>query len=83
VVNQTNVGVSPPEGHLKSIYHKLRTQVGCHRPADYLPRVDVEDEGQVEKTLPGMDVGYVPRVQILFGAAAAKFLFTRSGAGVA
>src|SRR5215208_3057238 len=61
VVNQTNVGVSPPEGHLKSIYHELRSQMGCHRPADYFPRVDIQDEGQVEKALPGMDVGYVRR----------------------
>src|SRR5436190_15918146 len=65
MMDQTNVGVSPPEGHLQSIYHKLTTQMGCHRPADYSPRVDVEYEGQVEKTLPGIDVGYVRRPDLV------------------
>jgi hypothetical protein len=59
MVDQTNVGVSPPESHLKSIYYKLRAQVGCHRPADYLPRVDIQDESEVEKALSGIDGGYV------------------------
>jgi hypothetical protein len=65
VVDQTNVGVSPLESHQKSIYHKLCAQVGCHRPAYYLPRVDIQDESQVEKALPGMDVGYVRRPEPL------------------
>src|SRR5436305_1387883 len=65
MMDQTSVGVSPPEGHLQSIYHKLTTQMGCHRPADYSPRVDVEYEGQVEKTLPGIDVGYVRRPDLV------------------
>jgi hypothetical protein len=58
VLDQTHAGVSPPEGRFQSIYHKLCTQVSCYQPADYSPRVDVEDEGQVEETLPGMDIGY-------------------------
>ena len=58
-MNQSGIGLSSPESHLKSIYHELGAQVVSHRPTYHLPGVDIEYEGEIQKALPGVDVGDV------------------------
>jgi len=49
VVNQSGIGLSSPESHLKSIYLELGAQVISHRPTYHLPGVDIEYEGEIQK----------------------------------
>src|SRR5206468_4948029 len=54
-----------PEGHLQSVDHYLRAEIVGHRPADHPPRVDVEDEGEIQKALLSMDVSYIRRPDLI------------------
>jgi hypothetical protein len=59
MVNQPRCGFASPEGHLQSVDHELHAEMVGHRPADHLPGVDVEDEGEIQKAFLSMDVSYI------------------------
>jgi transposase len=65
MVNQPRSGFASPEGHLQSVDHELRAEMVGHRPADHLPGVDVEDEGEIQKALPSMDVSNIRRPDLI------------------
>jgi len=44
-------------GHVQGIEHQFGAQVRRHRPADHAATPHIEDDGQIEETRPGRDVG--------------------------
>jgi hypothetical protein len=61
MVNEARSRLPTPQPHLQCLHHQLRPQVRGHQPAYNPPGVSVQDEGQMQETLPGFyvgDVGY-------------------------
>src|SRR5215204_3016080 len=59
MVDQSRLWTASVDRHVQRIEHELSPQVVRHGPADDLPGVGVEHEGEVEPSLPGTDVGDV------------------------
>src|SRR5215216_4362666 len=66
MVDQSRLWAASVDSHVHRIQHKLRLEIVRHRPADDLPRVGVQDEREVEPTLPGSDIGYVRNPQTIW-----------------
>ncbi len=52
-------GLSPPHCHQQRVEHEFSGQRRLHRPTDDLARVQVHDDGEVEPSLPGPNIGDV------------------------
>src|SRR5271156_6638690 len=65
------------QGLLQGVEHEVRTRRARYAPADDAPGKGVDDEGDIDKALPGGDVGKVDPHKVS-GAGAWNCRFTRS-----
>src|SRR5215207_1171386 len=56
MMDQARSELPSPDSHLQGVDHEFGSEVVLHRPSDDPSRMHVEDEGQVQETLPRWDI---------------------------